>query len=101
MKWSLPLVELSRHGARWASPFFAALTLLAVVVPFAAGCAALPVMQSAPVQVAIADAASRTDKYSDAEKLRLSQLPTTPDFDTPATPVTSKNEVVERRLSIP
>ncbi|MBC7967654.1 MAG: hypothetical protein H7Z17_17200 [Fuerstia sp.] len=81
MKWSLPLVELSRPAAHCALPLSAALTWLAFVLPFTAGCSALPVMQSAPVQVAMKDGASSTDGYTDAEKLRLSQLPTTPDFD--------------------
>ncbi len=87
MKWSLPLVELSRPAAPCASPMFAALTLLAVVLPFTAGCSALPVMQSASVHVAMKDGASSADEYTDAEKLRLSQLPTTPDFDLPPVPV--------------
>ena len=87
MKWSLPLIELSRPAARCASPLFAALTLVAVVLPCIAGCSALPVMQSASMQVAMQDGASRTWEYSDAEKLRLSLLPTTPDFDSPALPI--------------
>jgi len=84
MKWSLPLVERSRPAARCASPVFSALTLVAVVLPWIAGCSALSVMQPAQVQVAMQEGASRPWEYSDAEKLRLSQLPTTPDFDTPA-----------------
>ena len=73
------------------------LLLVATGLLVVTGCSALPVMQSAPVQVAMGNAASGHDDYSDAEKLRRSQLPTTPDFDTPATPVTSKNEVVEAK----
>ena len=79
--WSLPLVELSRPAAGCASPLFACSTLVTVVLSCAAGCSALPVMQSSPVQVAMQDGGARSYEYSDAEKLRLSQLPTIPDFD--------------------
>ncbi len=99
MKWSLPLVELSRPAARRASPLFAALKLVAVVLPLSAGCSALPVMQSTPVQVAMQDSASRNDEYSDAEKLRLSQLPTTPEFDSPALSPSVKDEVTSTQAA--
>ena len=99
MKWSLPLVELSRPAARCASPLSAALTLVAVVLPCIAGCSALPVMQPAPIQVAIQEGTSRPWEYSDAEKLRLSQLPITPDFDTPAAAIASMKEVASSKMA--
>lgn len=94
MKWSLPLVELSRPATCCASPLFAAFTFVVITLPLSAGCSSLPVMQSDPVQVAMQDGASRIGVYSDAEKLRLSQLPTTPDFDTPTVATPSKDESV-------
>ena len=99
MKWSLPLVELSRPAARCASPLSAALTLVAVVLPCIAGCSALPVMQPAPIHVAMQEGTSRPWEYSDAEKLRLSQLPITPDFDTPAVAIASMKEVAASKVA--
>ena len=99
MKWSSPLVELSRPAARCASRWYVALKLVAVVLPLSAGCSALPVMQSTPVQVAMQDSASRADEYSDAEKLRLSQLATTPDFDSPALSPSVKDNVTSTRAA--
>lgn len=82
MKWLPPLVELSRAAARRAPPLFA-VEAIVVATGFlvVTGCSSLPVMQSAPVQVAMGDDASGMNDYSDAEKLRRSQLPTVPDFD--------------------
>lgn len=90
--WSLPLVELSRAAARCASPLLTFSMLVTFLLPCISGCSALPVMESAPVQVAMQDGGGRTDQYSDAEKLRLSQLPTTPDFDPPALSLSSKDK---------
>lgn len=92
MKWSLPLVALSRLGTCCASPLFAAFTFVAIALPLSGGCSSLPVMQSNPVQVAMQDGAVRIEEYSDAEKLTLSQLPTPPDFDTPTVSAPSKDE---------
>ena len=53
MKWSLPLVELSRIATHCASPSFAVTVVLsACVLPFVAGCSALPVMHDAAADVA-------------------------------------------------
>ena len=82
MKWSLPLVELSRIAARSASPLFVVgVTFTAVVLPLIAGCSALPVMKNAATEVAFADDGPVFDGYSNAERLRLSELPAVPDFD--------------------
>ncbi len=87
MKWFPPLVELSRAAARRAPPRFAVNAILvATGLLVVTGCSALPSMQSAPVQVAMGSTESGQDDYSDAEKLRRSQLPTVPDFDAAATP---------------
>ena len=98
MKWSLPLVELSRPATCCASPLFAAFTFVVIALPLSAGCSSLPVMHSDLVQVAMQDVASRIDVHSDAEKLRLSQLPITPDFDTPTVGTPSKDESVATNL---
>ena len=97
MKWSLPLVELSRPVAHCATPLSAALLLVTVLLPMTAGCSALPVMPSAPVQVAMMDGASAADKYSDAEKQRLSQLPTIPDFDAPTVAAALPNGITAEK----
>lgn len=101
MKWSLPLVELSRPAANCVTARIAALLLWAVALPVTAGCSALPVMQSAPVKVAMNDTTSSPDEYTDAEKLRLLQLPATPDFDQPpvngAASAPMKVEVAEKK----
>ncbi len=82
MKWSLPLVELSRLAVSFASPLFAiTLVFSAAVLPGVAGCSALPVMQSSASDVALTDAGTGTHGYSDAERKRLSELPAIPDFD--------------------
>lgn len=82
MKWSFPLVELSRIAARYVSPLFAGAAIFTVaVLPLTAGCSALPVMKNAATDVALLDDALGTDGYSDAERLRLSELPAIPDFD--------------------
>jgi hypothetical protein len=84
MKWSPPLVGLIRAAVRNSpSMIFADTITVVLALPFVAGCKALPAMQSAPVHVAMNEA-SDSDGYTDAEKLRLSQLPTIPDFDLPA-----------------
>lgn len=101
MRWSLPLVELSRPAARCASPLFAALALVAFFLPCTSGCSALPAMQSSPVQVAMQDGGSNTNQYSDAEKLRLSQLPTTPDFDSPALSPSLKGNAASTQATEP
>jgi len=99
MRWSLPLVELSRPAARCASHLFVCLTLVTVVLSCTVGCSALPVMQSSPVHVAMQDGGSRNYEYSDAEKLRLSQLPTTPDFDTLALPLSLKDKATSTQAA--
>ena len=82
MKWSLPLVELSRTAARCASPLFASTAIFtAAVLPLCAGCSALPVMHNAATNVALVDDGSGSDGYSDAERKRFSELPAIPDFD--------------------
>ncbi len=82
MKWSLPLVELSRAAARCASPLFAGTAIFTVaVLPLSAGCSALPVMQNAATDVALVNDGLGSDGYSDAERQRLSELPGIPDFD--------------------
>lgn len=82
MKWSLPLFELSRAAGRCARPLFAVTIIIsAAILPSIAGCAALPVMKNAAADVALANAGSGSDGYSDAERQRLSQMPAIPDFD--------------------
>jgi len=88
MKWSLPLVELSRAAARCASPLFAGTAIFtAAVLPLSAGCSALPVMKTAATDIEVVDNVSGGDSYSDTERQRLSELPAVPDFDVmPAAP---------------
>lgn len=93
MNWSLPLAEQSGPAGRRAAPLFSALTLVALVLPMNAGCSALPVMQSAPVQVAMLDGKARINEYSDVEKLRLSQIPRTPDFDLPTGVIPATHQI--------
>ena len=82
MKWSLPLVELSRIVARCAPPLFAVMIAIpAAVLPSIAGCSTLPVMKNAATDVALTDDATKSDVYSDAERQRLTELPAIPDFD--------------------
>ena len=100
MKWSSPLVELSRPAARCAASSFAAHLMLAVgTLCLTAGCSALPAMQSAPVSVAMTDGASGLDGYSDAERSRLSQLPTIPDFDLPVASAPSTNTAADAKVT--
>ena len=93
MNWSLPLAGQSGPAGRRAAPLFSALTLVALVLPMNAGCSALPVMQSAPVQVAMLDGKARINEYSDVEKLRLSQIPRTPDFDLPTGVIPATHQI--------
>lgn len=91
MKWSLPLVELSRIATHCASPSFAVTVVLsACVLPFVAGCSALPVMHDAAADVALANGHPSADSYSDAERKRLAELSAIPDFDIePAAPAST------------
>jgi len=96
MKWSLPLVGLSRIAARCASPLFAVTVVLpAAVLPFMAGCSALPVMKSAATSVA-SDDVTKNDVYSDAERQRLAELPTIPDFDVVPAATTAADAAVAK-----
>jgi hypothetical protein len=95
MKWFPPLVELSRAAARSVPPLFAVeVVFVATGLLVVTGCSALPVMQSTPVQVAMGDDASGRNDYSDAEKLRRSQLPTIPDFDAAVSPKVAASHAV-------
>ncbi len=80
MKWSLPLVELSRVAARCASPLFAG-AMIGCVLLLNAGCSSLPEMKNAAKHVALIDDSAHSDGYTAAEKQRLSELPAVPDFD--------------------
>ena len=90
MKWSSPLVELIRPVACLAPPARFVSPLVMTTLMSLAGCSALPSMQSAPVQVAMADDGVGKGEYSDAEKRRLSELPAIPDFDEPRVPAVTK-----------
>ena len=82
MKWFLPLFELSRAADRCTRQLCAVTVIIsAAILPFIAGCSALPVMNNAAADVALADAGSGSDEHSDAKRQRLPELPSIPDFD--------------------
>jgi hypothetical protein len=91
MKWFPPLVELRRGFARYAARSSAVRSGLTGAVLLLCGCSTLPLMQSSQVQpsalhVAMTSSTGVAVDYSDAEKLRRSELPLVPDFDVPAPP---------------
>ncbi len=93
MNGSLPLAGQSGLAGSRATPLSAALTLVALVLPMNLGCSSLPVMQSAPVQVAMLDGKAGINEYSDVEKLRLAQIPRTPDFDLPTGAIPATHQI--------
>ncbi len=89
MKWAPPLVELIRPVARLVLPLRVVSPLIITTLLSLTGCTALPALQSARAQVAMNEQSPGDGTYSDAERLRLSHFPATPDFDEPGIPAAS------------
>lgn len=98
MQWSPPLVELSRPAVRCVSPLSTIALMWTSVLLLNVGCSAFPVLQSAPVKVALAEEGDDPDVYSDAEKRRLTELPSVPDFDSDVIARVPTKETAETEL---